>query len=1178
MATSYSDLIKIRGSRSTYNIQDEEGESWTDFIANDQFNGILTKVIKSVRNNDIDLHKSFWISGTYGTGKSHAAAVIKHLLCDPLEQIKEYVDTEFADAKYETLHHSIFELRKEKRLFPVMLYGQMSISHKEDLSLQLQRVISEALRKSNIDITVKTDFDNYVEHIKADNEFWEMLISKNPHLASVAPNCQKLVAALESNDISTLDKVREALREGRYDIRLTNNNLKQWFFEVQNKLAAEKTTYGYDGLLVIWDEFTDVMKSDIGLSLLVTLQEIDEMVMNSENNSYFFYISHPSAFNPLREDEREKTKGRYHFMSYNMEPVSAFKIMSRKFIVEREKQEEYTQIVNHFYFNRRSLLDIHSVKSTQKEETKEDIKKLFPLHPGTANLATYYAREVGAESRSVFQFIGDNDAVRAFLDSEDYFTGQDTISADYLWDYVIGEFNENVQKYGAVTERFNSRKLQVEAAGEAHFAVFKSILLLNALNNVANDETVTPSVENIKNLYLGTRYEDQLDEILEYLDANSIIQRLPGDLFSIQFSALPTKEIEEIKQQLMLTEFKYTSQVVNFGETARTEVEKLLKNVARVNQFMLYSENNNEYTLLNQIENGYKTSKPYEVFLAFLFARNNTELNTLKEIAEKNSREDRFKNVVFVMFDTPMGEKNYERFIEYMANAQCAQRHNLPDQQKAHKDSACGIIKDWLTAIRRGNFIYYLRGELDSNATIKITTTINNCVAPIIFEHGPESLDIIQTRFSKTYWAKISAKQMVDNILSFNTKEEISSRCNGQQIHVAYLLQDSVDENLNWKEDVDKLHHPLYLVSQFIDDRFKSTNKNEPFNLGDKLMDLMRPPYGLYPSYAGMGMVAFAMKKYVNQIFDLNGKPRNTQHIAEDIVEMFKAWEKGSSSAKQNFRFETKESRKVCDYFIKYFKLKEFKQYNDISSLTDARWAITHEFAKQKGFPLWSLKYITDKEGIKLLIDNILQICGDSDMRNPDLLNSTLNGFDTYTFELPDLLNFDEPFRTGFINFLKSVESVNFKEENFDEAKTYIEQHLEGEVGLWKEEEVSVKLKDWKLWKNEEEAKHRAEKEVTRLNTSIGYLNNVEEIKNYLSHPDDRVVSAAKNRIAVLTVTKPLSPVPGSTPQFSQKRTNAINKVRTISDVNKAKDILEKICENEQVNEIIIDLINNYDV
>ena len=59
--------------------------------------------------------------------------------------------------------------------------------------------------------------------------------------------------------------------------------------------------------------------------------------------------------------------------------------------------------------------------------------------------------------------------------------------------------------------------------------------------------------------------------IFNYFDDSSIIQRQPGGLFEIKFSALPPKEIEDIIGELKLTQFKRTSQVVNFGETAKKE-------------------------------------------------------------------------------------------------------------------------------------------------------------------------------------------------------------------------------------------------------------------------------------------------------------------------------------------------------------------------------------------------------------------------------------------------------------------------------------------------------------------------------------------------------------------------------------------------------------------------------
>lgn len=1065
MATKYSDIIALRGQKAAYNIQTEEDGAWRVFIANDQFNDILRKVINSVYNNDTNVHKSFWIEGTYGTGKSHAAAVIKHILCDEVSEIAEYINEEYADPKYNVLKQSVFDLRTKKRLFPVTLYGQNKIAHKDDLPLQMQGEIKRALNNAGIDVDVKTDYDNYVSHIQNNTQMWELILAQNPKLSSFTPTVEKLVANLQAQDSGTLSKVKEVLRDSGIDIRLESEKLSSWFFEVQDKLAQNTS---YDGLLVIWDEFTDVMTSDIGTGLLIDLQRLADETMNATNNSYLFFISHPSALNSLKAEERDKTKGRYIYMKYNMEPVSAFKIMSRKFkLVGAE--DDLRLISSSFYDKCAPILNVFTKDSTNPAETISDIKKLFPVHPATANLATYYAREAGSSSRSVFQFLGENDAVKAFLDDERRFMNKATITADYLWDYVVSEFNDNVQKFGAVTERFNSYRLRVEHQGRqqnaAYLEVFKSILLLNALNNIANNESVTPSEENIKNLYVGTPVEFQIDDILSWLNDNSIIQKAPGGMYSIQFSALPPKEIEEIKQQLTLTEFKTTAQVINFGNVAREEFEKSLANVARPFSFQFYSVEVNEYTLLNKIENGRKAAKNYELFFAMMVARNADELNTLKDIALRNSKDERFQTTTFIVFDTTLNDTNYQRFIEYQANAKCAQQHGFADQQQSHSKCASDMLKEWIKEIRRGVFETYISGHAMTASALKMPTVVNTEIAPAIFSSGPESLDIIKIKFSKTYWKKALVKDTVKNVLSYNTKNEINDRCKGPAMHVPFLLQDSVDDNLNWKTDINP-EHPLYKVCQFVDKKIKYADKQNTFNLAEKFIELSRPPFGLYQSYAGMGMLAFAMRPYFGKIFDLNGKPREAQHLVEDVLEVFKAWEDEKQNPKVTFRFETPEEGKLCKTFIKTFNLTSYKGISEISSLKNARWVMTHSYIPEKKFPLWSLKYVSDSvasEELKKLVENLNAICVEIGSSNPNLLAETLEGLKLYEFELKNLINNDSNFRTGFRNFLKSVETVGLQDEDFDEAVEYISKHLQSEVGMWDKDEVISALKDWKL-------------------------------------------------------------------------------------------------------------------
>lgn len=758
MATKYSDIVDLRSGRSTYYLEDEKEGEWNVFIINDQFNDILRTVIRSVMNNDYDVHKSFWIEGTYGTGKSHAGAVIKHLLCDDIPAIEEWVYEEYKMPQFEALRQSLFDLRKKKRLFPVTLYGTSKIAHPDDLSLQLQQKIQEALVKAGLtDLDVKTDYDTYVKHIDENPQFWEMLINKSPKLAAITPNVNKLRKELSDLENKTLREVQDALRNSGFHIRMKNANIVQWFFEVQDKL---KTQTDFDGLLIIWDEFTNLLTLDIGLTVLVQLQELAERAMAQENDSYFLFISHPTALNSLKAEERTKTVGRYHYMKYNMEPVSAYKIMSRKFRIT-SSDEEYLSVFNPIFDKFNNLIAHYTKELPNAVETTRDIKNLMPVHPATALLATFYAREAGASSRSVFQFLGENSAVKNFLNDETIFTNRDTITADYLWDYVIDEFNNNVSKFGAVTERYNTYYSRVENLGIVAMKVFKGILLLNALNNIANHKDVTPSEENILRLFEGTSIEHLVIDVLTSFDNNGYIQRAPGNIFSIQFTALPTKEIEDAKELLRSRDFKYIWQVLNFNDAASAEIDKILTNLCRPYTFKFYSLDVNDYTLLNKIENGRKDAKGYELFLALLFAKTAAEIQLLRDFAEQASVDSRFVNTCFIVFNAPLGEKEYERFIEYQANAKCAQKFNFTDQYQVHIKNAAKILSDWIAKdVRRENFYLYLRDFHNTFSASKLTSTLDRIIAPVLFEKGPEALDKCIGK-SKTFWKKESTKKIV---------------------------------------------------------------------------------------------------------------------------------------------------------------------------------------------------------------------------------------------------------------------------------------------------------------------------------------------------------------------------------------------------------------------------------
>lgn len=1113
MTTRYSDIIRVRAGKPAYNIEEERDDEWTSFIPNEQFNNVLKVVLRAVRGNDINVHKSFWINGTYGTGKSHAAAVIAHLLGDPVEYIRRWVDYEYGEERFAIIKNDIYKLRDSKRLLMVRMKGMLNLTHVSELAPSVQTKVLDALEKNGIEIEVDTDFDTLMRHVEGNAVIWDDLIGRTPALSTIVADRAMLLKKLGDKDGATLRKAREALREAGIMVMMPQENLGNWLIEVQECL---RQTTDFTGLLILWDEFTEVMEDAVGIPVLKALQAVSEKFMNAENDSFIFLISHPSAFNKLGGEATKQTDGRYHRMKYNMESVSAFKIMSRKFEVVDEVQ--YNLRTGFFYGINDVLLDIYAAKSNNKPETKADLRRLFPIHPGTANLATHYATTVGSSSRSVFEFIGDNEKMRQFLDDEETYTNKDTITADFLWDFVLKEFTDDIVNYGAVTERWNTYRHHVANQGAATEAVFKAILLLNAFNNVAADDSVTPSEENVRRLFTGTRYEEEVDDAMSWINEEGVVQRAPGGMFSVQFSALPSHELEEIKTRLYESDYRYTSQVLKFSDTAYNFFKnKYVQRVIRPLAFDFFSEESNDSRVKDSIKKLKKNARPGDLCLVLFFARDNDELGHLRSLAEECSlagmNEDKdLKDLVYIVVDTPFGERNYNRFIEYMASYTAAGNHGFIDQVNVHRDHAVEMVKEWMQSAQRGNCTLWVNGQ-DLQISLKhLSSNLNDVVTPRIFPKAPDALDILRQRAPSTFWKPQVSREIIRSFLFANTKEELLN-VNGVMKPIQYLVQDAVDENLGWKPDMPETHQ-LKVIFDFVNNTIKNFishgNTANLFDFTERFDELTRPPFGLSPNYASAAAVAFAMRPWVNKIYDSVGRARTADNLADDIAQLIAYWNTGRGGNKLSFKLQTPQEGKLCKELVRLFRLNKLQGYSDISSMKDARFAITGVFIEQQGYPLWSLKYMTDEfingyppltmnDEVKRLIDNIVAICEEKDQRNVQLVTDTLGLIDRYRIDFQNMLAKEGAFANGFHHFLLQQENIQLREEEIGEAKTFIRQNLQSTIGYWTEQEVADKLKDWRLdqQKKENETKRKQLEEELRRRDEENRRKLEEERKQY---------------------------------------------------------------------------------
>lgn len=110
MATRYSDFIKMQDFLPVYDMTDETPEMWRTFIPTKQFCELLSRSVTAITSKEISKRRSMWVRGTFGTGKSHASSVVRHLLCDPANEVEDYIQ----NLPDESLKASLSAIRRQK--------------------------------------------------------------------------------------------------------------------------------------------------------------------------------------------------------------------------------------------------------------------------------------------------------------------------------------------------------------------------------------------------------------------------------------------------------------------------------------------------------------------------------------------------------------------------------------------------------------------------------------------------------------------------------------------------------------------------------------------------------------------------------------------------------------------------------------------------------------------------------------------------------------------------------------------------------------------------------------------------------------------------------------------------------------------------------------------------------
>ena len=1083
----YSEIIDVeRHFKSAFDITSDAGDSWKTFVSNEKFENNVNQIINCFISPVLNKRNSIWIQGTYGTGKSHSLAVIKHLLCDDYSAIEDYLPK----INKSQLRSTISNFRQEKRVFPVVLKGIYAITDVADLTYTIQQQVSIALKNAGIEIATKTDFQSAIQIIQNGtlDSFFDELLKSNFELNSYAGNKAQLIQALERHETKVIRIIADEIKKtGLGGFR--THDIIEWLTEIKKELTDRGVA---DYLLIMWDEFTSLLDIPARRSILNVMQDIAELSKteiegcDDTTGVYLLLVTHKrleqtESYKELKEDERNMAKARFVELDYDMQPTTTYHILSGA--LDRKMPEEWDAL------RQKNLMEVPSVKNVvdlvidsatvNAGEVKKKILSLYPFHPYTSYLATFVSRVVGEAERSIFGFLNDEEyGFKKFLKND--VAQVKFLTPDYVWDFFYKTFeSSSAGRFDAITNKY---KLVVEGAenrGEEFVAVLKTILLLNILYRVTTTDAdaseknmVNPSTNNLISAFSGVMAESEVRKVLDEIDESQILHRNPDGIFEVSSSSLPQKKLMEEKKK-MYSEKEDVSKILEaYSIKAVGKLRNTIsRSIPRIVDVQLFWGGDKEHLLKGRISG--KLKIPYAVSIALFVYRGETkELDTFlgrnemslldsKGMLERISREDEFKNVIFVTANTALGNKRFEAYMDNIAQEAVARSLQMDDERREGASNAEKWIIQWVDEIiNSGMADVIFRGDSIHIPFNQCNKYLKDSYISTIFKYGLDNLPV-----PITAWPQQTSKKAVELVLYALNKTEFEQSAKGADGTIKTLLtNDNVllfDEALTLVSDDERI--PVVRVCKEVQRIIEQNKKEARINLADKLRFLTLPEYGYYQNRLFMAAVAFALRPYVDRMYTSGSGQRIDKTVMKDvIVSMFAYWDNSKKfNDKFIVRMSTEEERELTE------KLNTVFGISDKDGLLGTKWAIREAFQKKAKAPLWVLKHVgaTSKK-YNDFIDKLFKFSKSTDENiDQSFIEELLVGIKTFDVELSNALsgiNSDDCLDVFICNELAKIGESS---ESLPEVRKSLAGRMSGDIVFWEEKDVHEQILYWALEK-----------------------------------------------------------------------------------------------------------------
>jgi hypothetical protein len=606
-------------------------ETWLGFYPHDSFVEILRELLKSLEGGN----KTLWITGAYGTGKSHASLVLQKLFTDDEVRVREWLDRRKVQVKDPV--RNVLLKQREANVLVVYDVNADGVDAKNQFLMRLQHGITKALEAEGHTIPLKGKLDEVIERIRQDE----------PHFFAKRDEMQTRLSHLNAG-IKTADALEKRLRDANKEAGLVSDAMlvlearhiylgssaEEFLAWVDASLNAN----GLSKLVYIWDEFSAFM--DRNRAALKTLEQLAEAAQ--QGRLYFVPVTHTdiSSYLAAGSESAKKANDRFTFKRIDLPNETALKLAADAFVVKPEKAAEWKIERDELWHSVNGVAENYMVVNKAGIDAA-DFKGILPLHPMAAFLLKHLSVAIGSNQRSMFEFLN-GEEFRTFIEKGGLdVSGYQFLTVDHLWRYFVERDDlgtgQPVQEARAEYAR-REKDLQPDER-----RVFKAVLLFGLIEQTqgTGHPLLSATVENILRSFEGDGALQGVDAILRNLDQKHCFAIVNGRCERFRDRS-DTKEIEERKAAL---NGKFGDLVLKDTET---ELHRQLKGVDYGGRFDVRAAGVNGLSASSIARRESFSATGNRVLVQFILARDEQEQLRIPDKARELAKQFKDHRMLFV--------------------------------------------------------------------------------------------------------------------------------------------------------------------------------------------------------------------------------------------------------------------------------------------------------------------------------------------------------------------------------------------------------------------------------------------------------------------------------------------------------------------------------------------------